>query len=311
MDLGIVIVSFNTRELTLNCLDSVYRDMAASAIDGHVWVVDNASADGSSQAVNQQYPQVTLHASKDNLGFARGANLGVSLALAATSRPDYILLLNPDTLVQPGALHHLIATLRTRPKAAAAGAQLLYADGSFQHGAFRFPTLPMVFFDFWTINHRLINSRLNGRYPRRKYAAGKPFQIDHPLGAAMLMRREAWEQVGPLDEGYFMYCEEIDWCLRARRAGWDIYCVPKARIVHYAGQSTRQFRAEMFIALWRSRYRLFALHYPLIYQRLARLIVRAGLSRQISRTQLELKTGRISTPEAEGMVQAFHQVKEF
>jgi len=126
----------------------------------------------------------------------------------------------------------------------------------------------------------------------------------------MLVRMQAWQQIGPLDPGYFMYCEEIDWCIRARRAGWDIYCVPQAHIVHYAGQSTRQFKAAMYVALWRSRYRLFRLYYSKLYQQLARLIVRAGMAKQIRDVRHQVAVGELSLDAGKLMMEAYQQVKE-
>jgi N-acetylglucosaminyl-diphospho-decaprenol L-rhamnosyltransferase len=308
MDLGIVVISYNTRQLTLDCLESVYHDLAGSQLDGCVWVVDNASSDNSAASIATAYPQAIVLAGTENLGFARAVNHGVELVESLAEPPPYFLLLNPDTVVNPGALRAMLDYLCDNPRAAVAGAQLLYGDGSFQHGAFHFPTLLMAVFDFWTINHRLVNSSLNGRYSQRRYLSGRPFFIDHPLGAAMMVRQEAWRQVGPLDQGYFMYGEEIDWCMRARKQGWQIACVPRARITHYAGQSTAQFRANMYVALWRSRYRLFAKHYSRAYQRFVRLIVRAGLRRQIRRIKhtADAQDADITAQ----MVAAYQQVME-
>ncbi len=112
------------------------------------------------------------------------------------------------------------------------------------------------------IHSRLLDSRLNGRYSRKLYAAGQPFEVDHPLGASMLVRAEAIRQVGLMDEGFHMYCEEIDWSWRIKKAGWKIFCVPRAEIAHYSGQSTRQVKPEMIVALWTSRLRLYQKHYP-------------------------------------------------
>ncbi|NLV73410.1 MAG: glycosyltransferase family 2 protein [Chloroflexi bacterium] len=308
MDLAVAIVSYNTRELTLGCLGSLYRELDAAGIDAAVTVVDNASSDGSAAAIAEAYPQATLIASQENLGFARGTNLAVAQML--DQAPDYLLLLNPDTLIKPKALEYLMSFMRAAPRVAMAGAQLEYGDGSFQHSAFRFPTLLMAAFDFWTVNHRLIESRLNGRYPRALYEAGKPFLVDHPLGAAMLVNTAAWRELGALDEGYFMYCEEIDWCKRARLAGWEVACVPKARIVHFAGQSSRQFRPQMFTALWASRFRLFARYYDKTYQRRVKRIVRAGLDKLILQAQAQQSSGELSYPDLEAMLGAYAQVRE-
>lgn len=310
MDLGIVIVSYNVRELTLGCLASVYEALAHDALAGHVWLVDNSSADGSAAAARAAFPQATVIESGGNLGFAGGANIGLAAMADLEPPPPYVLILNPDTLIAPGALGLMIRHLSAHPHVGLVGASLEYGDGGFQHGAFRFPTLAMAFLDFWPLNHRLTNSRLNGRYPRRRYEAGRPFPIDHPLGAAMLARWEAVRQVGPLDTSYFMYCEEIDWCLRMRRAGWEICCVPEARITHFSGQSTAQFRDRMFVALWRSRFLLFARFYSPAYQFLARRIVRAGLRRDARRVRQALRRNEIAPDDAERRLEAFRQVME-
>jgi len=310
MDLGIVVVSYNTRSLMADCLESVYRSLEAWGRDAHVWVVDNASSDGSAEMVRERFPQATLIASPDNLGFARANNLAMAEMAGLDTPPRHILLLNPDTLVDPEAIPAMVSFLDENPRVGIVGAQLCYGDGSFQHGAFRFPTLWMVFFDFWTINHRLINSWLNGRYPRRWYEAGGPFPIDHPLGAALMIRWETLQEVGPLDTDYFMYCEEIDWCMRIKSAGWEIYSVPQAMVTHFAGQSTRQFREEMFVALWRSRYRLYEKHYSPLYQRAARLIVRLGLARKVRRIKRALRQGEIDQDVAQRQLDAYQHVME-
>jgi N-acetylglucosaminyl-diphospho-decaprenol L-rhamnosyltransferase len=310
MDLGIVIVSYNTRQLTLDCLTSVYAAREAAGLSLSVWVVDNASSDDSVFAIEEHFPQATLIPSSENLGFARGTNLGIERICTLDQPPRYLLLLNPDTLVNAEALSRLMGHLDHHPGVGVVGPQLRYGDGRFQHSAFHFPTLWMALFDFWAINHRLINSRLNGRYPRRLYNRGIPFEIDHPLGAALMIRWEALQQVGALDEDFYMYCEEIDWCLRIRRAGWRIACVPRAEIIHLEGQSTRHFRDRMFVALWRSRYRLFAKHYGKLYGRLVRVIVRSGLWHEIHRVRACAARGEIAAEEAQGRIEAYRQVME-
>jgi GT2 family glycosyltransferase len=117
------------------------------------------------------------------------------------------------------------------------------------------------------------------------YETNQPFPIDHPLGAAMMTRAEVIQQVGLMDEGFFMYAEEIDWCLRVKRAGWEVYCVPTAQIVHHAGGSTHQFREKMFVALWRSRFRLFRKHYGPAFNLAARLLVWLGLRSEMRRAR--------------------------
>jgi len=309
-DLSIVIVSFNTRRLLEECLHSVYASLAESHLTGEVIVVDNASQDGSAAMVRESFPQVRLIANEDNRGFATANNQALRALGYGTESlsPRYVMLLNPDTVVRGNALTTLVRFMDENPKAGACGARLIHSDGRFQHSAFAFPTLFQVFFDFFPINHRLTDSRLNGRYPRRLYQAGQPFPIDHPLGATLMVRREAIVQVGLIDERFFIYCEEIDWCLRIKAAVWDISCVPEAEIVHHVAQSTGQFRDEMFVALWKSRYQLFEKHYSPLFRWMARRIVRWGLWAEIRRARAAARRGEIAESELTGRLAAYRRV---
>ena len=277
-DLAIIIVSYNTCDLLCSCLRSVYAGGGAQA---QMWVVDNASSDGSPDMVRADFPQVHLVCLGSNVGFAAANNValrGLCLdsAEAAPGSPEYVLFLNPDTEVTGDALSRLPEFLRTTPRAGVVGAALVYPDGGFQHSAFRFPTLWQIWFDFFAWPGRFVESPLNGRYVRAEYASGQPFLIDHPLGAACATRAQVVRQVGLMDERFFMYAEEIDWCMRVRRAGWDIYCLPSATVVHHAGGSTRRYRRHMDEALWRSRFRLFEKHYSPFFRLAARLLVHVG-----------------------------------
>jgi GT2 family glycosyltransferase len=304
VDLSIVIVSYNVRDLLAACLDSVFAEIARLAPRTvEVFVVDNASADGSAAMVAERFPQVRLIVNSDNRGFAAANNQALR-----ESHGRCVVLLNPDTLVRPEALGTLLDFLDANPRVGVIGPRLVNPDGSFQHSAFGFPTLAQAFFDFFPIHHRLFDSRLNGRYPRRLYERGQPFCVDHPLGACLMARREALEQVGWLDEGFFIYCEEIDWCLRMKQAGWGVYCVPQAEVVHYVAQSTCQFRGEMFVALWRSRYRLFAKHYGRGFISAMRQIVRLGLWCEARRARGQAARGEIGAVELAKRLEAYRQV---
>ncbi len=278
--LAVIIVSYNTADLLRACLDS----LADSGTDASIVVVDNNSNDGSQTMVKEAHPAVRLIALTENLGFAAANNvalraLGFGRAEGGAGTvlpPEFVFFLNPDTEVRAGALDRLRRFLKDNPKVGVVGPSLVYADGSFQHSAFSFPTLWQIWFDFFAWPGRFIDSPLNGRYPRRAYEEGQPFAIDHPLGAALMTRREVVAQVGLMDEGYFMYAEEIDWCLRVRRQGWDIFCVPAATIVHHAGGSTRQQPQRMNQALWQSRFRLFRKHYSFPFRLAARGLFNAG-----------------------------------
>jgi N-acetylglucosaminyl-diphospho-decaprenol L-rhamnosyltransferase len=308
--LAIIVVSYNTRTLLQACLAYVYRGLQTSDLAGEVWVVDNASSDDSANMVRSEFSTAHLIAHPENVGFAAANNLalqaiGFGPQDTARELPNAVLLLNPDTLIRDDALGALYRTLHEQPRTGVTGAGLVYPDDSFQHSAFRFPDLMQVFFDFFPLNHRLTDSRLNGRYPRSLYEAGRPFAIDFPLGAALMARREAIQQVGLMDERFFMYCEEIDWCLRFRRAGWGISCVPQARIVHYSAQSTRQFHDRMFVALWRSRFRLFEKHYSRFFRWAVHQIVALG-----ARQGIALASRCLSGEELERFVAAHRAITE-
>jgi N-acetylglucosaminyl-diphospho-decaprenol L-rhamnosyltransferase len=305
MDLSVIIVNWNVQELLAGCLTSVYESLHGAPIEHEVWVVDNASSDGSVDMVRQRFPQVRLIANQENCGFAAANNQAL---VQAAGR--FAVLLNPDTVVHNQALVGLQRFLLQTPGAGMAGPRLIYADGRFQHSAFRFPSLAQALFDFFPMHNRLLDSRLNGRYPRRLYASGQPFAIDHPLGACMMVRREAVEQVGLLDEGFFMYCEEVDWAKRFRRAGWSIYCLPVAEVVHLEGQSTRQFREGMFVALWRSRFRLFGKHYGSSYNWAVRRIVRLGIRAEEVRARQQAESDLKVRSELPGRLAAYQQVRE-
>ncbi|RME69418.1 MAG: glycosyltransferase family 2 protein [Chloroflexi bacterium] len=285
MTLAIIIVNWNVKDLLADCLRSVEAELARSGLPAQVWVVDNASTDGSAEMVRDQFPSVRLIASSRNLGFAGGNNAALRAlgfgdpSLPGDRLPEAVLLLNPDTRVHPGALTAITGFLADRPRAGIVGARLVYGDGSFQHSAFDFPGLRQLAIELLPLPARLTETRLNGRYPRAWYEQGRPFRIGHPLGAAMTVRREAIRQAGLLDEQYHMYVEEVDWSLRITRAGWEAYCVPAAVITHLGGQSTGQIKTTSFINLWTSRYRFYRKHYagPKVW--LARQIVRAGMRR--------------------------------
>jgi hypothetical protein len=298
--LSVVIVSWNVRDLLARCLESLCADLDSSSLDARVVVVDNASRDGSAGMVRARFPRVELIALEDNAGFAGGNNVGLRALGLAHPSPNvwgeggkggegFVLLLNPDTEVQPGAIKILLDAIRVRPDAAVVTSRLSYGDGAFQHSAFRFPGLTQLYIDLFPVHPRLYETRLNGRYPRRSYDSGKPFEIDHPLGAVMLVRSEAIRRAGLFDEDFALYCEEIDWCARFKEAGWRNYCVPSGHVTHYAGQSTSQVRVESFVKLWTARHRLHTKHPHFAPMALARRIVHAGMRRKMQGAADEMR----------------------
>ena len=281
-DVSVIIVSWNVRDYLADCLRSVYADLKRCNLQGDVWVVDNASTDGTQELLRDVFPVTHLLANQNNPGFGSANNQGMWSAASANGQgPRYFLFLNPDTLVRPEAIGHLVDCLDKMPEAGVAGARLVYRDGRFQQSAFHFPGLAQLAFELLPHPDRLYESRLNGRYSRRLYRPNKePFQVDHPLGAAMLVRRDVAEATGGFDESYYMYCEEIDWCWRIREAGWSAYTVPRADIVHYGGESTKQVPATSIVNLWRSRAQLYRQHHGPLKLALARWMVHAGMNRR-------------------------------
>jgi GT2 family glycosyltransferase len=261
---SVLVASYNTRELTLEAIGSVIGPTDVETI-----VVDNASHDGSADAIAARYPSVHLIRSETNFGFAGGVNRA-----AAAARGQTLLVLNSDARLRPGALELMLDLLHRQPRAALVGPALCYADGRPQTSAFAFPGLVQVALDLRPID-RLMDTRLNGRL-----RASSPRQVDHALGACMLIRRTAWQDVGPLDEGYFMYLEEIDWCRRARARGWQIWHHPRALVVHHGGSSTSQQPDAMFAQLWRSRLRYYSRFHGPTYNRFVHALVRFGLPKR-------------------------------
>lgn len=283
LDVAIIIVSWNVRDYLANCLRSVFAEVASSGLNTEIWVVDNASTDGTVELLADLFPQVHLIVNDHNPGFGAANNQGMKAA--AASQPRYYFLLNPDTLLGPGALSRLVGFLDENPKAGLAGARLVYGNGRFQHSAFCFPGLAQLAFDLFSLPDRLYESRMNGRYPRSKYRPeGEPFAIDHPLGATMMVRSEVFEATGGFDESFHMYCEEIDWSWRIRQAGWEIFVVPAAEIIHYGGESTKQVESRSVVNLWQSRAKLYQKHYSRLKNRLAAFMVKVGMKRKASRT---------------------------
>ncbi|MFN3331812.1 MAG: glycosyltransferase, partial [Caldilinea sp.] len=225
---------------------------------------------------------------------------------AFDSRPNYVLLLNPDAEVTGDALLRMVALLEQNPQAAVCGAGLRYGDGSFQHSAFRFPGVMQVLLDLFPPTgvrgaHRLLDSRLNGRYPAALWRSDAPFAVDFVLGAAMMVRGAAIDAVGGLDDGYWMYCEEMDWCRRFWRAGWTVHVLPAVQIVHHEAQSSRQVRWSAQVRLWRSRFRFFAKHadlYSPVQVVAIRGLMRLAMTQQARKIERQFASGRIDGVEA-------------
>jgi GT2 family glycosyltransferase len=257
--LSIVIVSWNTADILVQCLESVFAHAPEAPFE--VWVVDNASHDGSPERVRQEFPQVKLLANRENGGFAAGNNQAIRQATGA-----YVLLLNPDTIVYAGALQTLVDYLDDNPEVGACGSRVLNADGSLQESCYVAPTLGREVLRMFHLDGRI-------RYRMETWDRQTARAVDALLGACILARREILLAIGLMDEGYFMFSEEIDLCYRIRQAGWGVHYVPWAEIVHLGGQSTQQVKTAMFLQLYAGKVRYMRKHYGRLQAALYKIIL--------------------------------------
>ncbi|HEX3247270.1 MAG TPA: glycosyltransferase family 2 protein [Chloroflexota bacterium] len=233
---SVVIVSWNTRELLRRCLLSI----DASGVVLETIVVDNASRDGSAEMVRSTFPDATVIVNDHNVGFGRANNQAL-----ARAQGKYVLLLNPDAQLEANALERLVSTLERAPRAAVAGPLVMDSDGRIQPTRRRFPTVATMFVESTPIQTWLPPSHpLLGDYYVRDRADHEAQEADWLVGACLLIRRVAFEQVGGFDERFFMYFEETDWCRRAKEAGWSVVFQPAARARHLGGRSSDQVPAR-------------------------------------------------------------------
>jgi GT2 family glycosyltransferase len=241
--LSIVIVNWNTRDYLLAALRSIFG--APPSFDFEVIVVDNASSDGSAAAVAADFPQVQLIANETNNAYAAGNNQGLR-----ASNGECVLLLNPDVIVQPGALDKAVEIVKSRSDVGARGARQLNPDGTVQPSVRGFPTPWSVFCEAVRLSRLFPKSRLFASYRMEGFGYDREAEVDQPMGTFLLIPRTALAGVGLLDERFPIFFNEVDWCYRARRKGWKILFTPEVEIVHYGGGSTKQVGAKM---AWESR----------------------------------------------------------
>lgn len=265
MDLSIIIVSRNTGEMLRRCLASLSAGTGGLACE--VVVVDNASRDGSPEVVRTEFPRALLIANDTNAGFGRACNQGM-----ARTTGEYILLLNADTQVVGTAIPTMVAFMRAHAEVGALGCRLLNADGSFQASCRRFPTLRTEVWERTGLSRLFPRSPLFAAYRMAGADFGQAQEVDQLMGACLLLRRAALEAVGPMDEGFFLYYEEVDLCFRLKQAGWKIYYLPEAQVIHHGGQSSQQELGPALVALTRSTERFFAKHYGCAAALLLRLL---------------------------------------
>jgi len=241
LDLSIIIVNTNNRKLLQECLESVYKQ--THNISFEIMVSDNASIDGSQAMLKKDFPKVILIENRENLGFIKASNLGLKRYQAR-----YAVLLNDDTVIKDGALDKLVAFMDQNKSAGACGAKLLNTDGTIQ--------------------------RQGGILGKKFWLSQMPVPVDFVIGAALMVRKEVIDKIGILDENLFFYNDDLDWCLRIRKAGWKVYFVPQAEIIHYGGYSSRRtFNPRLFVEGFRGGLYYCRKHYGEFAYHLYRLLL--------------------------------------
>lgn len=246
--LSILIVNWNTRDYLLGALKSIYDNPPESAFE--TIVVDNASADGSAEAAVQNFPHVRMFAMRENTGYAAGNNLAMR-----ESRGQNLLLLNPDVVLREGALDHALELLASRENVSALAPRLVNPDGTVQNSLRGFPTPLSVLFEALGLSRLFVTSRLFGAYRMTWFHYDIEIPADQPMGTFLLIPRYVYETIGPMDEQFPIFFNEVDWLWRAKQQGFRALFTPEVEVVHYGGASTRQAAGKM---VWESRHSLLA-----------------------------------------------------
>ncbi|MFT9495339.1 glycosyltransferase family 2 protein [Anaerosolibacter sp.] len=271
MDISIIIVNYNTKDLTLQTIQSVCKSKTQFAYE--VIVVDNASTDDSIQAIRDEFPQITVIQNDKNLGFSKANNIGIK---QATGR--YILLLNSDTVVMEDTLELMVNFMDENKDVGASGCKVILPDGSLDKACKRsFPTPLNAIYNALKLDVLYPASKRFGQYNLTYLDNNKIHYIDCLVGAFMMVRREAIEQVGMLDEEFFMYGEDIDWCYRIKLAGWKIVYYPLVKIIHYKGGSSKKRNPKLIYEFYRAMYLFYKKHYKNTYPWLVTAAVYSGI----------------------------------
>ncbi len=257
MDLSTVIVNYQTPDALRTCLTTLAA--AAPGLALETVVVDNASRDGSPAMLEREFPAVRVLANSENLGYARAVNQGVRATHAA-----FVLIMNPDCELKPAAARRLVDFLATHDRAAIAAPRILNPDGSLEFSARSFPDhLTFLFNRYSLLTRRFPHNRWSTRYLLSDWDHASVRDVDWVSGACLVARRAAIDQVGGMDEAFFMFDEDVDWCRRMKDAGWSVSYVPDAVCVHHIGASRRRTAARVIIARHRGMIHYFHKHHPI------------------------------------------------
>lgn len=259
-DVSILVVNWNTREMLLSCLGSAYEHAGPLSVE--VWVADNGSVDGSVEAVGRAFPRARVLPLGENRGYGAANNAALEHAAGRT-----VLFLNTDALLTPGALPALVAFLDRTPGAGCVTPQLVHPDGSLQNSFDNVPTLATEL-----LSKAVLRRLLPGRFPSKAASFEGPTEVEAPIGASLLVRKDVLDEVGGFDERFFFFLEETDLCLRIRRSGRACYLLPDVRVVHGKGRTKARRPARAWVEYYRSNYAFFRKHRG----RAAALALRAG-----------------------------------
>lgn len=237
--LSIVIVNFNTKLLLKQCLESVYQNLGN--MEHEIFVIDNNSSDQSPLMIKENFPDILLIENKENVGFAQANNQALKQASG-----KYLLLLNSDTIIPPESLTIMVDFLDKKPEVGVLGPKLVDQDLNLQTSCRHFPTLFTVLSQFFGLSAMFPKSKIFGWYDMGYWDHGQTSRVDCVPGTSLLVRKKAVQEVGLLDENYFMYFEDTDWCYRFARAGWKVVFLPNAKVIHLGGASAAKSNRGLF-----------------------------------------------------------------
>jgi len=248
LDLSIIIVSWNSRDVLKDCLSSIYKSRFNSEYE--IIVVDNGSSDNSAEMVEKQFPHVKLIKNKENVGYARANNQAIK-----ESKGRYVLLLNPDTIILDNAIEKMVGFMSKNRAVGILGPKIFSSDGSLQISCYRFYSLSNLFLT------NILFAKLGKCWFYRNFDYNQTKEVDMVTGACILTREEMIKDIGLLDEMFFMYSEDSDWCFRAKKKKWKVVYYPEAEIIHIGGASSRNIQEEMDVEAYQSQIRFFNKHF--------------------------------------------------
>ncbi len=299
LDVSIIIVNWNAQDLLAKCLRCVESTVKKTTYE--IIVIDNASTDGSQEMIQRDFPQVRLIDNAVNAGFATANNQGMKI-----SQGRYDLLLNSDAFVKDETIDEMVAFMDAHPEAGMSGCQLLYEDGRLQPSCYSFPSLSTEFYTALQLDKLFAKNREFGKYLMTYWDFNDVREVDAIMGAFMLVRKTAIAQVGMMDDSFFMYSEEMDWCFRFKKNGWKTLYNPNVQAVHLWGGSSKRMKVEMFLQLYRSKVKFFRKNYGALWAFLLKLILVFGCLLRIGPGLIYYR--RSSDPNKRDKHQAFQKL---